>query len=104
MDKTFSKEIDRELARLGVSPETAGPKELYTAVSQAAMELLMPRWKEKAAGKRACYFSAEFLLGRVVSANLLNLGLLEEWNDWLRQHHLHPDILEEIEDDALGNG
>ena len=43
MDKTFSKEIDRGLARLGVAPETAGPKELYTAVSQAAMELLMSR-------------------------------------------------------------
>ena len=104
MDNTFSKEIDRELARLGISPETASPKELYTAVSQAAMKLLMPRWQAQPEGKRACYFSAEFLLGRVVSANLMNLGLLEEWNQWLERHHLPLNILEEIEDDALGNG
>ena len=104
MDNTFSREIDRELARLGISPETASPKELYTAVSQAAMKLLMPRWQAQPEGKRACYFSAEFLLGRVVSANLMNLGLLEEWNQWLERHHLPLNILEEIEDDALGNG
>lgn len=40
------------------------------------MDSLRDGWKKPAGKKRACYFSAEFLMGRLVNSNLMNLGLL----------------------------
>ena len=82
----------------------ATPKEVYTAVSKAVMKQIFSTWQRKPEGKKACYFSAEFLLGRLIHSNLLNLGLLEETENLLRQHKIDPKVFEEIEDDALGNG
>lgn len=88
----------------GLTPETSDTKVLYEAVSQAAMERLLPRWKPEPGRKRACYFSAEFLVGRLVYANLMNLGLLDECAAFLKEHGLELSVFEDIEDDALGNG
>ena len=95
-----------ELLRLdfGVTPDRADAKQLYTAVSQAAMDSLRDGWKKPAGKKRACYFSAEFLMGRLVNSNLMNLGLLEEADRWLKAHGRSVADFEQIEDDALGNG
>ena len=95
-----------ELLRLdfGVTPDGADAKQLYTAVSQAAMDFLRDGWKKPAGKKRACYFSAEFLMGRLVNSNLMNLGLLEEADRWLKAHGRSVADFEQIEDDALGNG
>lgn len=54
--------------------------------------------------KRACYLSAEFLLGRMVTQNLLNMGWLEPVRELLRSVGRDLDVFEEIEDMALGNG
>ena len=51
---------------------------IYHAVSRAAMNRARDAWKEVPGKKRACYLSAEFLIGRMVNSNLLNLGLLEK--------------------------
>ena len=51
-----------------------------------------------------CYFSAEFLVGRLVSGNLVNLGLADQTEELLRENGVDASVLEEIEDDALGNG
>ena len=48
----------------------ATPRELYNAVSKAALDLAADAWK-RAPGKRVAYLSAEFLVGRLVYANLL---------------------------------
>ena len=95
-----------ELLRLdfGVTPDGADAKQLYTAVSQAAMDSLRDGWKKPAGKKRACYFSAEFLMGRLVNSNLMNLGLLEEADRCLKAHGRSVADFEQIEDDALGNG
>lgn len=95
-----------ELLRLdfGVTPDRADAKQLYTAVSQAAMDSLRDGWKKPAGKKRACYFSAEFLMGRLVNSNLMNLGLLEEADRCLKAHGRSVADFEQIEDDALGNG
>ena len=54
--------------------------------------------------KRACYFSAEFLIGRMVNQNLLNMGWLEPVREILRAAGRDPDVFDEIDDPALGNG
>lgn len=101
----FQKEV-KHLLMLdgGATLETASTVQLYNAVSKAAMETVYPRWTGKPGQKRACYFSAEFLVGRLVYNNLMNLGLLGEMQELFRSHGLDPALLEEVEDDALGNG
>ncbi len=54
--------------------------------------------------KRASYLSAEFLLGRMVTQNLLNMGWLEAVRELLQSVGRDIDVFEEIEDMALGNG
>ncbi len=101
----FEREIDRLLELEGVNAKTASVKQLYTAVSQAAMEQLRPNWKQGGAvGKQACYFSAEYLVGRLIDSNLMNLGRLEACNTYLTRNGMGVSLFEQIEDDALGNG
>ena len=101
----FTENIDKYLQDTGAeSLAAASAKQVYQAVSRAAMEELRGRWAEQKPGKRACYLSAEFLVGRLVHSNLLNLGLLEECSRHLAASGLDISIFEQIEDDALGNG
>lgn len=88
----------------GKAPTQASVKELYNAVSKAALEAARPMWEQKKAGKRACYFSAEFLIGRMIYSNLFNLGLLEDTRVWMEQNGHTISEFEDIEDAALGNG
>ncbi|MDR0196846.1 MAG: glycogen/starch/alpha-glucan phosphorylase [Oscillospiraceae bacterium] len=80
-------------------------KRLYNAISALVMEDLEPRWqKERSVKKTACYLSAEFLIGRMIYSNLFNLGLLRETRDVMAKNGLDPNMFEQIEDSALGNG
>ena len=84
--------------------QNATTKELYNAVSKAAVAQAY-RGADKFTGtKRAAYLSAEFLIGRMIYSNLLNLGLLEDTKEMLAQNGIDIGIFEDIEDDALGNG
>ena len=57
------------------------------------------------AGRRAFYFSAEYLVGRLVYSNLFNLrGILDEVRKAFQEKGVDLACLEEIEDAALGNG
>ncbi|UII55317.1 glycogen/starch/alpha-glucan phosphorylase [Cytobacillus spongiae] len=59
----------------------------------------------EANGKQAYYLSIEFLLGRLLSHNLLNLGIDEVVKSGLEDLNIQLGDLEEIEADAgLGNG
>jgi len=88
----------------GKTLENATVSELYNAVSKAAAAQAH-RGADKFTGtKRAAYLSAEFLIGRMIYSNLLNLGLLEETKELLASAGIDINIFEEIEDDALGNG
>ena len=101
----FSESISRKLQDQGISsPAAASAKELYEAVSYAAMSELAAKWAAPKKAKRACYLSAEFLVGRLIYSNLLNLGLLDECNQYLQQNGIDATVFEQIEDDALGNG
>lgn len=105
MNTGFSKEILDALRLEGVSdPKKATAKQWYTAVSKAAMAKLCEYAPKEGNEKRAAYFSAEFLIGRMIESNLLNMGLSEETEALLREYGISAAIFEEIEDAALGNG
>ena len=83
----------------------------YQATALALRDRLMERLKrtrlacEEAGAKHAYYLSLEFLMGRTLSNALLNLGLVEETEDVLRQLGLDIEELIDNENDAgLGNG
>ena len=82
--------------------------ELHNALSAACMEALAPVWTKKEAlraGKRQAYYlSMEYLVGRLVYNNLYCMGLLEEARTLLAEKGVDLAVLEDIEDDAFGNG
>ncbi len=82
----------------------ADVRDLYCAVSKAAVAAVSDRWTRPARGKRAAYLSAEFLIGRMVYQNLFNMGRLEAVGDFLRHHGADIAAFEQIGDAALGNG
>ncbi len=91
--------------------EGAGHRQAYEAVSRALMDLLWDNWRDcerdiKARKlKRAYYFSAEFLMGRALGNNLINLGLRDEITEVLNEMGLNLNDAEDTEPDAaLGNG
>lgn len=79
-------------------------KEIYSAFSKAVMKLAEDKWVVNLSQKRACYLSAEFLIGRLIESNLYNLGLLGEAKELLTENGISERIFEEVDDDALGNG
>jgi starch phosphorylase len=55
--------------------------------------------------KKLYYISAEFLIGKLLSNNLINLGLYDEINEVLKKHDKEIADVEEIEPEpSLGNG
>ncbi len=86
--------------------ESLNVKTTYNAFSKAVMANLFRDWEEnRNADKKRCgYFSAEFLIGRTVFSNLLNLGLLKESKELLKEYGIELSAFEEIDDAALGNG
>ena len=87
-------------------------KTLDTADSRQVYQALMLFTKEKMAalpkttGDRKLYYvSAEFLIGKLLSNNLINLGLFEEAKDLLARHGHELTAIEEAENEpSLGNG
>lgn len=105
MNTQFRDEISKYLNSLNKSSTDASSvKRLYQAVSHTALNTLQERWNDRPEAKRACYFSAEFLTGRLIYSNLMNLGLLEECSDYFMDCGLDFSALEDVEDCALGNG
>ena len=84
------------------------PGELHNALGRAVMGEIADKWNESqrnhASKRRAYYFSAEFLMGRMVYNNLYSLGVLEQTKKLLANKGVDINIFEEIDDAALGNG
>lgn len=93
-------------SEFGCDLQSANKYELYNALSRAVMQQIYPDWqKEKRTEKKRCaYFSAEFLMGRSIFSNLLNLGLTEGVTDALKEIGEDLKEFETVEDAALGNG
>ncbi|MCB1327914.1 MAG: glycogen/starch/alpha-glucan phosphorylase, partial [Leptospiraceae bacterium] len=85
--------------------------DLFSAAAFTVRDRLVPRWigtKRTYARKdvrRVYYLSAEFLMGRLLGNNLLNLGIYDEMKEALNEMGLDLTSIEETENDAgLGNG
>ena len=91
-----------------VTLEKASATQLHNAISTAAMLALSPTWAACEAareGKRQAYYmSSEYLMGRMVYNNLFCLGYLDEVRELLSERGVDIAVLEDIEDDAFGNG
>ena len=86
----------------------ASAQELHNAVSGAAMNALAPVWVKREAERfprrQAVYLSMEYLVGRLVYNNLYCMGLLDEVRILLKEKGVDIASMEDVEDDAFGNG
>jgi starch phosphorylase len=85
--------------------------DLYLAFAYAVRDLLVERWRDTQQAyydqnaKRVYYLSMEFMIGRSLGNSLINLDLVDEWNEVLKDLHLELECVEELEVEAgLGNG
>ena len=83
----------------------------YSALAGLFRDAIGRRWMEtnrqyeSKQAKQVYYFSIEFLLGRLLGANLVNAGVRDEWGAWLAEMGVDLAALEQEEADAgLGNG
>ena len=86
----------------------ASATELHNALGEAVMMAIHENWsaskQARSTHRKAYYISAEYLIGRLVYSNLFNLGILDEMKTLFAAKGVDLSILEDIEDDALGNG
>ena len=91
-----------------VSLKEASAEELHDALGRSVMMAISDNWshskKTRETQRKAYYFSAEYLIGRLVYSNLFNLGILDEMKKVFAERGVDLAILEDIEDAALGNG
>jgi len=95
-------------ALCGKSLNKATARQRYNALCAAIMAQTAPAWEatteKKQNQKRACYFSAEFLMGRAIYNNLFALKKLDEVKKEWKEAGFDPTEWEMEEDAALGNG
>lgn len=79
-------------------------EELYATILRLTKELLADT--ESISGdKKVYYISAEFLIGKLLSNNLINLGIYDKLEEVLSRHGRKLSVIEEIEPEpSLGNG
>ena len=95
---------DTMTQKLGKGISEASNEEIYFALLEIVQE--MARQKEKNGGKKKLYYiSAEFLIGKLLSNNMINLGIYNEVRDVLAGNGRDICEIEEIESEpSLGNG
>ena len=91
--------------------KTASADDIYLAMSLAIRDRLIHRWMKTMKryyendAKRVYYLSAEYLLGRSMRNNLMNMGLYDTAKRLLAEHDLDLSEIEAHEPDpGLGNG
>lgn len=79
-------------------------EEIYYGLLELTKNAMQQRGKIE--GKKKLYYiSAEFLIGKLLSNNLINLGLYDQVKDALKKHGKSMAEIEEIEPEpSLGNG
>ena len=90
---------------------TATQRDLYLSLALTARDRMIERWIKTQQMyhakdvKRIYYLSAEYLMGRVLLNNLINLGIYEETKKAMQDLHLDLEEIAEMEPDmGLGNG
>ena len=113
----FEKEVFKRDVRNNVKTlfrkevEEATPQQLFQAVSYAVKEAIIDDWLatqkqyEKDDPKTVYYMSMEFLLGRALGNNLINMTAYKEVKEALEEMGIDLNVIEDQEPDpALGNG
>ncbi|MCI9226473.1 MAG: glycogen/starch/alpha-glucan phosphorylase [Dorea sp.] len=101
--------IENELTALiqtkfGKSLQDAGDQELYYALLAYTKEKLKET-PDITGKKKLYYISAEFLIGKLLSNNLINLGIYDEVAELLKKNGKELSRIEEAEPEpSLGNG
>ncbi|MFC7678048.1 glycogen/starch/alpha-glucan phosphorylase [Paenibacillus sp. GCM10028914] len=105
---TFKEQL---VSRLGKTIEEATAGDIYKILGTLIREFIGREWAEtnqsymEQQEKQVYYFSMEFLIGRLLGNNLLNLGMLETVRGGLQELGWNLEEIEEQEPDAgLGNG
>ena len=90
--------------KLGKEIAQASNEEIYGALLSMVQE--MAGEKERTDSKKKLYYiSAEFLIGKLLSNNMINLGIFNEVKDVLAQNGKNIAEIEEVEPEpSLGNG
>lgn len=107
--KTKGNEMENKLnealsTRFGKNLDTASKEEIFDVLMQMTKDEMEGR-PEVPGDKKLYYISAEFLIGKLLSNNLINLGLYDQVADALKAHGKDITEIEEIEDEpSLGNG
>jgi starch phosphorylase len=90
---------------------TATNRDLYLSLALAARDRLIERWIKTQQKyytddvKRVYYLSAEYLMGRVLVNNLINLGIYDESRKAMEELNIElKELIEEEPDMGLGNG
>lgn len=91
-----------------VSLKFAKKYEIYNAVSKVIMKYIGQYWEsdtEKRSTRQAYYLSSEYLMGRALGNNLMNLQIYDDVKKSLEEINIDLNEIERIESDAgLGNG
>ena len=121
MPDTMKKQFDRETFKEDIiknvryrfrkTLEEASEQEIYQAVAYAIKDDIIDNWMEthkeyeEQDAKTVYYLSMEFLTGRALGNNLINLCCYEDVKEVLQELGLNLNVIEDQEPDpALGNG
>ena len=117
MSKTFDKEGFKERVKENVKTlyrktiDEATQQQLFQAVSYAVKDRIIDNWLatqkqyEMDDPKTVYYMSMEFLLGRALGNNLINMTAYKEVKEALEEMGIDLNVIEDQEPDpALGNG
>lgn len=105
--ESFKKRLEQSYS---ISFNDSTRAQQFVTLSQMVREYISKEWIEtneryRQDKKQTYYLSIEFLLGRLLGQNLINLGLYETLETWLRDIGIPLEELENVEPDAgLGNG
>ena len=106
VEHTMTKEIlkNRLTALCKKEISDCSEKELYTGLLSLVQE--MAKDKESNQGKKKLYYiSAEFLIGKLLSNNMINLGIYDTVKNLLEENGKSLSAVEETEPEpSLGNG
>ncbi|KHD37963.1 maltodextrin phosphorylase [Clostridium acetobutylicum] len=110
--KTFKNDFRKKLMTLYAEDiDTSSKLHQYLALGSLIKEYASQGWMNtnnqysRQARKQIYYFSMEFLIGRLLGSNILNLGIYDICKEGLYELNISLDELEELENDAgLGNG
>ena len=115
--KTFDKELFKRSVLYNVKTlyrktmEEATDQQIFQAVSYAIKDAIVDNWMttqqeyEKKDPKTVYYLSMEFLMGRALGNNIINLQAYKAVKDALEELGVDINVIEDQEPDAaLGNG